>query len=257
MRWTDSAVVLNHASTDATAEIVAKVADEHPGRVALLSENIPDWLEADYRQRLLNHGRRIGGTHFANVDADEVLTGNLLPHVRHLAESLSLGECMRLPWHCLWRSLDRYRDDDSTFGRASAPVLFRDSSKLSFAPGEGGYQIHTRAPAGARLSDLCGRDAGLMHLQHVVWARVVAKQTLYAMTDVLRWGRTAKDVQRRYGPTLDETAARLSDCPPQWWAPYGGQGGRSGIDLAAEPWQAGEVRRLIEKHGRDRFAEIF
>ncbi len=249
LKWANALVVLNHASTDATAETVAKVADEYPGRVAMLTENSPDWNEADIRQRLLNHGRKLGGTHFALVDADEVLTANFIPLIGSIASSLRPGMCLRLPWFCLWRSLDQYRDDDSPFGRAYAPCLFANSSDLSFRPNADGYQIHTRAPAGCAIHDLMPRDGGLMHLQHAVWRRVVAKQALYRMTELLRWDKPVKEINRRYGPTTDEIGMWLSDVPPLWWQGYD----RSGIDLAAEPWQEAEVRRLLEQYRSERF----
>ena len=39
----------------------------------------------DVRQEMLDRGRRLGGTHFIIVDADEVPTGNLFAELRTFA----------------------------------------------------------------------------------------------------------------------------------------------------------------------------
>src|SRR5580704_9704047 len=75
--WCDEVIVLDHASTDRTAEIVAEIAEQNPGRVHVISESCADWPEMSHRQRLLETARQQKATHVAIVDADEVLTGNL------------------------------------------------------------------------------------------------------------------------------------------------------------------------------------
>ncbi len=235
-RWCDSAIVLDHASTDETPEVLAELGKEFGDRLTVLREECPDWNEAFFRQRLLDAGRAAGGTHGAIVDCDEVLTGNLLPDIRSMAETLKPGHCIHLPWFCLWRSLDQYRCDDSPFGRAFAPVIFRDAPGLSHRPGPDGYQLHTREPRGCnaiRVDIRKDRNGqGLMHLQHVNWRRVMAKQTWYREVDQVRWGRSAVDVARRYGPTTDEAGLELRDVPEEWWIAYGDRN----IDVDAA-WQ--------------------
>ena len=79
LQWCDNAVAINHASTDRSAEIIEEIQRE-TGRVTVLNEPDPKWDEMNHRQRMLDEGRRIGGTHFAIVDADEVITGHLVPN---------------------------------------------------------------------------------------------------------------------------------------------------------------------------------
>ncbi len=238
LRWCDAILICDHASTDNTPEILEALRDTYPDRVATTRWPKPDWDEADIRQDLLGLGRTWGGTHFALIDADEVLTGNMLDLIRTIGESLSPAKGLRLPWLCLWRSLDKVRDDDSPFGRALAPVLFCDGPEVSFKPNADGYQIHTRAPVGVQFADVADRSRGLMHLQHVNWRRCMAKQQWYAETDRKRWGHSEKEVARRYGPTTDETGLILRDVPEEWWSAYGES--RNVIDVDAE-WRERET----------------
>lgn len=252
LKWCDGLIVCQNATyfDQATADAIP----EDP-RVTRLVSDAPSWDEADIRLAMLEAGRAQGGTHFALVDADEILSGNLVPRIRNMAEALEPGAGLRLPWLHLWRGLDQYRDDESPFGRqAHTSVIFRDHPSLAYRPADDGYQFHMRAPAGVRFTELKSRDAGLMHMQHVVWRRVAAKQAFYRMVEHLRWGgtRTVKETNRRYKPATDETGMTLKDVPAEWWP----EGTREFIDLNAEPWQEAALKRLFILHGRDRFAGL-
>src|SRR5512143_2936420 len=88
LMWCDELIVLNHASADRTGEIVMEVAQEHPERITVLNEAASVWQEMAHRQRLLEEARRRGASHIALIDADEVLTGNLLESVREVVGAL-------------------------------------------------------------------------------------------------------------------------------------------------------------------------
>jgi len=82
LRWVDKLVVLDHASADGTRTKLIELAQCNPGRVHILSRDDSQWLEMDHRQATLVEGRRHGGTHFAIIDADEILTANQLDSIR-------------------------------------------------------------------------------------------------------------------------------------------------------------------------------
>src|SRR5687768_3759320 len=88
LRWCDAVVVLLHACTDTTPAIVDAIASEHPGRVEIIWDGDAKWSEMTHRQWMLEAARDMGATHLAIVDADEILTGNLIPQIREHAERL-------------------------------------------------------------------------------------------------------------------------------------------------------------------------
>lgn len=224
-------------------------------RITHIYHDAPAWDEADIRLHMLDVGRRLGGTHFALCDADEIATANL--PMRDMAADLKPGDGLRLPWLHLWRSLDKYRDDASPFGRlAQTSVLFCDHPSLTYKPRDDGYQIHQRAPGGVMFAPAVTKGAGLMHMQHASWRRVVAKQVLQRLVEHLRYGatRSVKEINLRYRPTTDETGLVLRDVPAEWWK--GLEGLRELIDVSAVPWQVDEVYRLLDTHGRQRFAGL-
>lgn len=250
MQWLDGLLLMVHASSDQAPAIVVE-ASEQDRRVSAFTAVGTDWDEATYRGKLLDYGRALNGTHFAVIDADEMLTANMMPIVRAEADTLRPGEMLRLPWLQCWRSLTVYRSDASAFGRATVPMIFRDDPRLSYSPDGDGYQLHHRAPRGVRARSLGDRDrGGVLHFQHANWRRLCAKQALYQMQEVLRWPgrRDPRDIAAQYGGTVAETGLETTAIPAEWWPVD-----PKLIDVDAEPWQATEVERLIGIHGRERF----
>lgn len=256
LRWCDELVILDHSSTDRTPAIIEGLAAQNPGRVHRLAAAGSRWEEMVNRQATLDEGRRRGGTHFAIADCDELLTANLLPQIRDWIAALAPGRCLELPMVPCWRSLDQYRDDDSVWSRARITLAFCDRPGLAWRPPDG-YQHHHRAPwgaAGSRPAPVARGAGGVMHLQFAHWPRLTAKHAWYKVTEQIRWPgrRSVAELDRMYSQALDERGLRLSPVPPEWWIPED----RAAIDLASEPWQAAEARRLVAEHGRERFAGL-
>lgn len=255
LRWCDHAVVLNHASTDRTAEILEEIQRE-TGRVTIFNEPDPKWDEMNHRQRMLDEGRRLGGTHFAIVDADEVITGHLVPSMKQLVRQTPRGSILQMPGYNL-RGGMRYHDS-GLWARRWFSVAFFDDPKL----GWGGDRFHAREPQGVTLA-ITRRpqqhDAGgVMHFWGVSERRLRAKHRLYKMTERLRWPeKPVAEIDGLYslavhGGSRDPSDSwSFTDVPDRWLEPYDDIIGH--MDVDAEPWQERECERLIEQHGRKRF----
>jgi len=254
LMYCDEVVVLNHASTDTTGGIIIDVAEGHPGRVCLLHEDSPTWNEMNHRQRMLDVARSRRATHLAYIDADEVLTGNLLPFVRSQIATLPNGGFLQVGMPCIWRGFDKWRDDTSVFGRALTMLAFKDSGGLGWRPKADGYQFHSREPHGARMAGRIARECGgQMHLQFASWRRLIAKHALYKMQETIRWpGRkTAKQIDDLYSMAPNETGAILADTPGDWWEAYDHL--LQYADLDQKPWQEDECKRLWKEYGPEVF----
>lgn len=236
LQWCDGLVVFVHASTDGTIDMVRQLRREHNALVAVEQSDAPEWDEATYRGIALETGRRLGGTHFAIIDGDEIMTAPGIAAIRDEAEQLAPGELLRLPLLSCWRSLDQYRSDNSPFGHARTSVVFADAPHLSYSPDADGYQLHLRPPRGVRQREAWDRDGGkaVLHLQHAVWARVEAKQRLYEETERRRWGK----VRANYRAATDERGLETRPIPDGWWPVS-----KELIDLGVEPWQAQAASR--------------
>jgi hypothetical protein len=211
----------------------------------------------DHRQRTLDAGRLAGGTHFAIIDADEILTANLVGGIRPYIEAMSPGDNINLPMIPCWRSLAEYRNDRSIWSRTQLTAVFRDAPSVHWVA-DRGYQHHRRLPygtSGVTTSPFKREVGGVMHLQFANWERLVAKHAWYKMIETLRWPgrRSVAEFNKMYGHALDERGIRLSRCQDAWWEPtimrlihpHGG-----------EPWQAAECRRMWAEHGPEKFTGL-
>jgi hypothetical protein len=294
LMWCDEMVVFLHACTDRSAQIVHDVAAEFAcdsagrGRIFTMFDSDPKWSEMSHRWAMLNAARQRGATHIALIDADEVLTGNLLhgdllrPNdafppllFRQYIANLPQGIILQLPWLALPRTTERYLTT-GTFGKLQrVSVAFKDDPSMRWET-RNGYDHHHREPMGAIggvYTPLKPEDGGLMHLQFLSERRLKAKQALYQMTELLRWPaprilngvscktqeQLAKRLARMYGKAVyesDPLAYDSSPVPEDWWSPYSHlmryldiDGG----DIDAEPWQEREVKRLVSEFGMEMF----
>jgi glycosyltransferase involved in cell wall biosynthesis len=253
LKWADEVVVINHGSTDDTENILARAFKE-TGRVfhRTIKAGLA-WDEMDLRQELLVWARTRDATHVALVDADEIVTENLVPMMRAWVERLAPREQLRLPMIAPWGNLERYRDDASTWSNAASFIVACDHPTLHWKAREDGYQLHHREPyeIGAVVQPLKDKKTGgFFHLQWSSWRRLVAKHAHYRVTERLRYPRKAsKLIEIQYSQAPKETDPKCSSIPSNWWDPET----KTLIDLNHEPWHEEEVLRLIAKHGKREF----
>ncbi len=272
LMWCDELILLDHWSTDRSREIMNQVATEFPGRVTIEDWRTVEWTEMAMRQSMLLEARERGVTHIALVDADEILTGNLLPCrdqasgcfcIKCCISRIPPRELMLLPWVCLCRGIDRYYTDGLWFNKL-ASLVFKDSPELHWRTREG-YDLHHRHPMGrefqfyiplTQTADPAEHQGGGMHLQFLSERRLLAKQALYQITETLRWpGRvTPEELAKLYGRTVyesDPAKVGTSPVPESWWAPY--QHLLKYLDIDSKPWQEAEVIRLVAEYGKEKF----
>jgi hypothetical protein len=278
--WCDAMVIYLHACTDESGRIAAEIASEHEGRVAVLHQVLPAWDEMSHRQSMLNAARGIGATHIAIVDADEILTGNLLNYrssddpgaplgrswCSEVVHGLPNGHILQLPLYNLRGSLTRYHSN-GIWGNRWLSVAFADDPRLKWE----GDKFHHREPTatGYALRDykpISQGQGGVMHLWGVDEARLIARHRLYKVTERIRWPhKPVHEIEMMYnwatkGATVPQHMISFgtpdtwtyAETPAEWWAPY--------AELLAkyyhpevEPWQTAECDRLIAEHGRAYF----
>jgi hypothetical protein len=268
LMWCDALIVLDHASTDGTRAILCDLAAEFGHeRIVWFSDEDAEWKEMAHRQFLLAAGRAAAGSHFAIVDADEILCADSLPHIRHWAKSLMPAECLQVRMHSMWRNPYIYRVDPASVwsNRRDLSLVFRDSPSLGWSPDRAGYQHHARAPRGtlAVASSVRGHltrnqiatrnpDVGVMHMQWASWRRVTAKHAFYKVHERLtNASASVRRIDQMYNQALNEYGLVTLPAPPEWWTAYGDL--LQYLDVEAEPWQEAEVKRLVAQRGLGTF----
>lgn len=281
LMWCDSLVILVHASTDRTAEIIGNLGPEFHQRVIVACVDDPKWDEMNHRQAMLEIARSDRATHVAIVDADEILTGTLLPDDRRIS-SMASGYCalrkairdlhpnamLKLPGYNLRGGLNRYHTN-GTWGNRTFSFAFPDRPELCWQ----GDRFHHREPwrsdgkQPAFQEEIIwrggGREGGgIMHLWGASERRLHAKHQLYRLTEALRWpDKPVGNIEQMYswaekgqGGADTPQNWKYSETPESWWKPY--EHLMHHLNIDAEPWQEAECRRIIAEHGRERFAGL-
>ena len=259
--WCDELIILDHASKGGTHAIY-DLGKEFPNRVTWMRDENLEWQEMRHRQRLLECARDRGATHIAIVDADEILTGNLLPSIRAHVENVSRGYILQVPGYNLRGSIGRYHAN-GIWGNRIFSLAFQDDRRASWQ----GDRFHHREPFGfpnLPYKPLAQGQGGVLHLWGSDERRLLAKQALYKMTERLRWpAKSVAEIDRYYNLAVHQSASNgtsfacrwdYAKVPAVWWEAY--RGLMQYLDLAAAPWQGEEAQRLWVEYGEARFAGL-
>lgn len=258
LEWCDEVVVWLHACTDNSARIVNEISLENPGAITFNVADDPKWDEMAHRQAMLGVARARGATHIAMVDADEIMTGNVVNEVWGFIERLPATDILQVPLYNLRGGIRRFHAD-GLWGNRIVSIAFVDDPRREW----GGDMFHAREPRGLPLrvwKPEWLRHGGVMHLWGANEHRLLAKHALYKMVERVRWpNKPVKDIDTMYsmcikGARRNEAASwRFAAALPQWWELYEQRGWMQYLNLDAEPWQEAEVTRLVAEHGRERF----
>lgn len=249
LRWCDGAAILLDRCTDRTVDIVREIARETDKEILVSStDDAEHWDEMHHRQRNLEEARTLQGTHYAIVDADEILTHNNLDNVRGWFGSLAEGEVLDVDMVAPWKSLDVY----SPHTRGIITLGFRDKPGMGWAPrGAEQYHHHNRPPHGMTgRKRVLDPEGGVFHLQWAAWERIRAKHRHYLMTETIRWGYPSSELNEKYHWwNKPPHGTDLKPVPAEWWGDYD----RESISLIAPVWYERECRRLMREHGEGKF----
>ena len=220
--YTDAIVLLDDASEDQSVAVAESMADVCGLECILKKEKAWNRDEPGDRNALLDAGRKLGGTHFIMIDADEVFTSNCVHQnvLRTVILNLVPGDQLQLMWFQLWRSVWQFRLDQSVWSSKCKSIAFADD-------GVGAYRsdfIHTaRVPMDMKgnVIRMDGLSHGLMHFSFANWRNMLIKQAWYRCLERIHWpDKPMPIINRAYAPSKDETGLGLKDVPMEWYTHY-------------------------------------
>jgi glycosyltransferase involved in cell wall biosynthesis len=216
---TDAIVYLDDCSLDDTLSRVNECREECRVEQVLTKHQ---WVrdEPADRNRLLNAGREIGGTHFIVIDADEALTSNFLEDdlLKRRILDLAPGDQLALRWIHLWRNVGFFRTDGDKGTARFKYCIFCDDRRARYSS----EFIHTsRIPRVNGNKYRLEGPFGLLHFQFVNWENLVLKQKWYRWLErVYQPQKPIEDILTRYGKSEDEDGLVIESCPPKWFETY-------------------------------------
>jgi glycosyltransferase involved in cell wall biosynthesis len=252
--FTDAIVYLDDCSSDDSVSVVERVAKDC--KVEAILRNTT-WRrdEPGDRNRLLQAGRKIGGTHFIVIDADEAFTANAREGgmLRKRLLALQPGDCLGLAWIQLWRSVKFFRQDCSVWTNNIKNIAFADDGRCSY---ESDF-IHTpRVPSNlkGKQVQLSRDECALLHFQFTHWPNLRLKQAWYRCMEKVRDPqKPAKAINDLYAPSEDESALEVERTPESWLDyPFF----NPAAPVPQDQWRKAEVEAWFRECGVERFRDL-
>lgn len=254
LKWCDHVVVMVHSCVDDSRRILEEVNQETGCTCLSWADGAEEsWPEMEHREALLRLARDREATHVAIIDADEVLTANLIPLIRNYAQTAP-GVILELPGYNLREG--RGYHANAVWGNRWFSTVFRDTSAAHWR-GDG---FHHREPMGVNWSKwrpIHQGEGGTLHYWGASERRLRAKHALYKIVERLKGNERVgqMSINEYYSLALDPKMPWTFKSVPESWLD-GYQDLMRCLHVDKEPWQEAACKRLYQEYGKQKFSGL-
>jgi hypothetical protein len=252
--WCDELVVIAHRCKDKTVEILNEVQRE-TGRTVTVIEETGEFRPLNFF-RMMYEARgwfgRDDHTHMVILDADELISADLVASIRKMIQHVGKHAAVEMPWIPICDSLTTM---DATGPRSKHRTAFvfgavQGQDWPLTRPGE--YDLHrTRLPQHVKTLLQLSGPGGLMHLQYVDLRRQRAKEVRWKMMEMMRWpGRVTPQYLNAYYDSAVTERGEIVPVPVEYWAGY--EQWMPLVRIGGESWEEKEAKRMWDMYP-DRF----
>ncbi len=158
-------------------------------------KEVSGWAEHSIRERLLNEGRKAGGTHFICLDADEIFSNNFYENAKEIILSLKPGQSLWMDWVNLYRNIKTERID-SVYYKINKSFIFCDEKNLDFPYAFLGV---SRTPGDPKYRIVIERIQGsVIHFQFLNTDRSTMKRNWYMCSELIKATRSPRRINVTY-----------------------------------------------------------
>lgn len=171
--------------------------------------------ESLIRNELLEAGRKLGGTHFLVLDADEYISSNYLGSAKNDILNLLPGSALALPWVNLWKGFDQICGQDSPLAPTLKDFAFADSDNIAYPDG----LMHiSRTPISHSEESWVNSvaDGVVIHTQFAQWRRTELKQAWYRCLELLFSEKKARQINLTYEITKEHMVGSIVPIKKEW-----------------------------------------
>jgi glycosyltransferase involved in cell wall biosynthesis len=246
--FADHIIVADQQSTDATRSIL------HAFPKVRVIDNPATFHTSNVRKLLLAEARTIPGHNaIFSFDADELPTAAILSQeFHHLLKASAPGTAFAMEWVQLWRSTHFYRHDHSVWTNNWKYFGFIDDRQANYDT-LNVINDHTHRIPAACLTHAQRIDTvKVLHYQFVDFARMLAKQRLYRLTEFIqRPGQPRRKsfvINTIYADSKNEHCLKRLPVPREWL--LGHEADYHFLDQpqpAAAIWYETEAAKLLQQ----------
>jgi hypothetical protein len=213
------------------------------------------------RNKLLEFGRKIGGTHFLIIDCDEIIIGAARTDFKQIANSLKPGEYLKLNLVTTWNNFNTYISYPDLRGPREMSFLFADRPDLIYPENEK-FVHFDRIPRSnddkttKQIKHNVDQSA-VLHLSYIGWERAQLKQSWYRVTEKEVLGRSSLIINETYRFTMNNTPP--TDCLNPGMIP-------EFLDnkflallksfKAQQSWHLEEIQRILKRNTWSKFINL-
>ena len=239
---TDTIIALDDGSTDSSRKILEQY-NAHIIHMPVETKN--KFSMSLRRKRLLEEGRKFGGTHFIWLDADEAFTTPFITNAHEILSSLKPGQKLSMQWLALWKNPYVYKDDASVWSNNYKDFIVCDDPTQEF---DDRVLSEARTPGPNNPENIITvpKEFGaVLHFQFVPWLRYQMKQAWYRCIELINAPKKAFNINQIYTITLDDPNTKVSLVPQDWLKdlPIPSQ-----VTNIPPAWHLQEIVRMFDQH---------
>lgn len=176
--WADLIIIADQNSNDGSQEIYKSFP-----KVRVIQNSDLNFNEDKRRQLLLDEARKEGVNNLLFfLDADEILSSDILNNFSEIEKNIKTGECVSLSWLQILGDFKTY-DNSAIYKNEKKCFAFIDDGKHNFKDG----LIHlSRVPEDLLINQKKLELPKVLHFQFVNQSRLLAKQRYYRIIEKMK-----------------------------------------------------------------------
>jgi len=191
-------IFYNDNSTDNTIEVIYKHLSRE--RVVILNDNLPSFHEAHHRSRMLEYSRENGADFVFSIDADELLSENLVSDYDVFLKEYETRDIHLYWYNIVEGTLNKTRQDPSYRNNYRSFILpIKRTGKFNLEL----WKYHTPRVPIVDLPTTTTKRYGVIHLQAINKRFYALKQLWYKHFELVEYQHSVKEINKRYDPVVN------------------------------------------------------
>lgn len=204
----DKWIFYNDNSVDNTTEVIQ---NNFGDRAVVFESKESNFSESRNRSTMLEHSREAGADLVLAIDADELLSSNLLQKWEDVT-NLCMVKDLQLYWFNVVGDINTIRQDPMYVDNyRTFFVSLKNCEKFDMSL----YKYHTPRLPAINLPKVWTKDVGVIHLQSINKRFYALKQLWYKHYESVTWNHSPIYINSRYDPVVNNLNFNESSIPAE------------------------------------------